>query len=217
MSGSALPILPESAPFPVEHIRALNAVMAETNVEQRHWLAGFLAGYHAATALPAAAPQADAARQDPAHDPVRDRIRQRRGGRGRGEEGRRQAGLCRAAGRHGRDHPGRDRYGAPPAGDRQHLGRGRSAGAGDRVLSGAAGRRCAELRGHPVQRAGARRFELRQLLRGRPAARCAPGRARRRADRAADRLRPRLRDAGGATGRAARSSSSQRAPSPTRK
>ncbi len=56
MSGSSLPVLPESAPFPVEHIRALNAVMAETNVEQRHWLAGFLAGYHAATALPLAAP-----------------------------------------------------------------------------------------------------------------------------------------------------------------
>jgi sulfite reductase (NADPH) flavoprotein alpha-component len=58
MSGSALPILPETAPFPAEHIRALNAVMAETSLEQRHWLAGFLAGYHAATALPAPAPQA---------------------------------------------------------------------------------------------------------------------------------------------------------------
>jgi sulfite reductase (NADPH) flavoprotein alpha-component len=57
MSGSALPVLPESAPFAAEHIRALNAVMAETNVEQRQWLAGFLAGYHAATALPAVAPQ----------------------------------------------------------------------------------------------------------------------------------------------------------------
>ncbi len=55
MSGSSLPVLPESAPFPVEHIRALNAVMAETNLEQRQWLAGFLAGYHAATALPLAA------------------------------------------------------------------------------------------------------------------------------------------------------------------
>jgi sulfite reductase (NADPH) flavoprotein alpha-component len=60
MSGSPLPVLPESAPFPSEHIRALNAVMAETSLEQRHWLAGFLAGYHAATALPTAAPQAAA-------------------------------------------------------------------------------------------------------------------------------------------------------------
>ncbi len=60
MSGSPLPVLPESAPFPSEHIRALNAVMAETTVEQRHWLAGFLAGYHAATALPVAAPLAGA-------------------------------------------------------------------------------------------------------------------------------------------------------------
>ncbi len=59
MSGSPLPVLPESAPFPAEHIRALNAVMAETNLEQRHWLAGFLAGYHAATALPLAAPRAE--------------------------------------------------------------------------------------------------------------------------------------------------------------
>ncbi len=59
MSGSPLPVLPESAPFPSEHIRALNAVMAETNLEQRHWLAGFLAGYHAATALPLAAPHAE--------------------------------------------------------------------------------------------------------------------------------------------------------------
>ncbi len=59
MSGSALPVLPASAPFPAEHIRALNAVMAETNLEQRHWLAGFLAGYHAASALPLAAPRSE--------------------------------------------------------------------------------------------------------------------------------------------------------------
>ncbi len=60
MSGSALPVLPESAPFPVEHIRALNAVMADTSVEQRHWLAGFLAGYHAASAPPMTAPRPEA-------------------------------------------------------------------------------------------------------------------------------------------------------------
>ena len=60
MSSFSLPVLPESAPFAAEHIRALNSVMAETSVEQRHWLSGFLAGYHAATAGPAAAPAASA-------------------------------------------------------------------------------------------------------------------------------------------------------------
>jgi sulfite reductase (NADPH) flavoprotein alpha-component len=60
MSSFSLPVLPESAPFPAEHIRALNSVMAETSAEQRHWLSGFLAGYHAATAAPVAAPAASA-------------------------------------------------------------------------------------------------------------------------------------------------------------
>jgi sulfite reductase (NADPH) flavoprotein alpha-component len=60
MSSFSLPVLPESAPFPAEHIRALNSVMAETSAEQRHWLSGFLAGYHAATAGPVAAPAASA-------------------------------------------------------------------------------------------------------------------------------------------------------------
>src|SRR5688572_13007283 len=60
MSSFALPVLPESAPFAAEHIRALNSVMAETSAEQRHWLSGFLAGYHAATAGPVAAPAASA-------------------------------------------------------------------------------------------------------------------------------------------------------------
>jgi sulfite reductase (NADPH) flavoprotein alpha-component len=60
---AALPLLPNSAPFAPEHIEALNAVMARTSAEQRHWLSGFLAGYHAATAgaalaAPAAAPRA---------------------------------------------------------------------------------------------------------------------------------------------------------------
>jgi sulfite reductase (NADPH) flavoprotein alpha-component len=60
---AALPLLPESAPFAPEHIEALNAVMARTSAEQRHWLSGFLAGYHAAAggtplAAPAAAPRA---------------------------------------------------------------------------------------------------------------------------------------------------------------
>ena len=53
-----LPILPETAPFPAEHIEVLNAVMAHASAEQRHWLSGFLAGYHAALASPAALPAA---------------------------------------------------------------------------------------------------------------------------------------------------------------
>ena len=56
MSGMGLPILPETAPFPAEHIEVLNAVMAHASAEQRHWLSGFLAGYHAALASPAALP-----------------------------------------------------------------------------------------------------------------------------------------------------------------
>jgi sulfite reductase (NADPH) flavoprotein alpha-component len=64
-----LPILPETAPFPAEHIEVLNAVMAHASAEQRHWLSGFLAGYHAAltspAALPAAAPAAEPRRKIP--------------------------------------------------------------------------------------------------------------------------------------------------------
>ena len=56
-----LPILPETAPFPAEHIEVLNAVMAHASAEQRHWLSGFLAGYHAALVSPAALPAAPAA------------------------------------------------------------------------------------------------------------------------------------------------------------
>ncbi len=54
-------ILPQSAPFPAEHIEVLNAVMADANAEQRHWLSGFLAGYHAALAGPSAQPALPAA------------------------------------------------------------------------------------------------------------------------------------------------------------
>ena len=54
MSGFGLPILPETAPFPAEHIEVLNAVMAQASAEKRHWLSGFLAGYHAALTSPAA-------------------------------------------------------------------------------------------------------------------------------------------------------------------
>src|SRR5918996_1226303 len=69
MSGIGLPILPETAPFPAEHIQVLNAVMAHASAEQRHWLSGFLAGYHAAltspAALPAAAPAAEPRKKIP--------------------------------------------------------------------------------------------------------------------------------------------------------
>ncbi len=57
MTQQSLPLLPENAPFPPSHIHALNGVMAATNLEQRHWLSGFLAGYQAA-AGPAVAPVA---------------------------------------------------------------------------------------------------------------------------------------------------------------
>ena len=212
MSGCALPILPESAPFPAEHIRALNAVMARDQRRAAPLARGLSRG------LPRRDRQARGAagggagrwpRQDPAHDPVRDRIRQRRGGRGRCEEGGGQAGLRRAGCVDmAETDPGRDRQGRAPAGDRQHLGRGRSARARGRVLPGADGRGRAALRGRAVRGAGARRFQLRQLLRDRPADRRAPGSARRQADRAAGRLRPRLRGAGGGVdqGRARRSS-----------
>ena len=69
MSGMGLPILPETAPFPAEHIEVLNAVMAHASAEQRHWLSGFLAGYHAAltspAALPASAPAAEPRKKIP--------------------------------------------------------------------------------------------------------------------------------------------------------
>jgi len=64
MTSHALPTLPESAPFPSEHIHALNGVMASSSLTQRHWLAGFLAGYEAATG-PAAAPAPAPAKKIP--------------------------------------------------------------------------------------------------------------------------------------------------------
>ncbi|MGH1481944.1 MAG: diflavin oxidoreductase [Geminicoccales bacterium] len=64
MTQQTLPILPESAPFPSDHIHALNNVMAATNLEQRHWLSGFLAGYQAA-AIPTTAPAATPTKRIP--------------------------------------------------------------------------------------------------------------------------------------------------------
>ena len=156
-----------------------------------------------------------AARADPAHDPLRHRIGQCRGRRRRPQEGRGQAGVRRQAARHGRGQPGRGRGPAQPAGGRQHLGRGRSARARRRVLPGAHGRGRAALRWRALRRARARRFELRQLLRGRAADRCPPRGAGRRAHRAARRVRPRLRSAGGGlVGRRARGAGEARRAGP---
>jgi sulfite reductase (NADPH) flavoprotein alpha-component len=53
---SALPLLPDTAPFAADQISVLNTVMAGTSAEQRTWLSGFLAGFQAASApQPAAA------------------------------------------------------------------------------------------------------------------------------------------------------------------
>ena len=60
------PILPNTAPFPAEHIASLNHVMAGTTAEQRTWLSGYLAGYQAATASPVqVAPAAAAVAKTP--------------------------------------------------------------------------------------------------------------------------------------------------------
>ncbi|MEM8950462.1 MAG: flavodoxin domain-containing protein, partial [Pseudomonadota bacterium] len=64
MTSPAFPILPPTAPFPPDKLNALNGVMADTNLEQRHWLAGFLAGYQAAT-VPMAAPATAPAKKIP--------------------------------------------------------------------------------------------------------------------------------------------------------
>ncbi|MDX6751924.1 flavodoxin domain-containing protein [Geminicoccaceae bacterium 1502E] len=60
MPATAAPLVPPSAPFPDEHINALNAVLGHASAEQRQWLAGFLAGYAAAGGQPAAAASAAA-------------------------------------------------------------------------------------------------------------------------------------------------------------
>jgi sulfite reductase (NADPH) flavoprotein alpha-component len=57
---TALPLLPDTAPFAAEQISALNKVMAGTSAEQRVWLSGFLAGFQAASAPPPAQASASA-------------------------------------------------------------------------------------------------------------------------------------------------------------
>lgn len=55
---TALPILPNSAPFSAEDIDLLNRVVPRTTPTQRSWLAGFLAGYDAAQGAALSAPMA---------------------------------------------------------------------------------------------------------------------------------------------------------------
>jgi sulfite reductase (NADPH) flavoprotein alpha-component len=58
---SVSPLLPSSAPFSADEIKALNSVVGRTSPSQRSWLAGFLAGVEAAqsgAAAPVASPRA---------------------------------------------------------------------------------------------------------------------------------------------------------------
>lgn len=55
MAATALPVLPETAPFGSDQIALLNRVMADTTAEQRSWLSGFLAGVQSAAGPQAAA------------------------------------------------------------------------------------------------------------------------------------------------------------------
>ncbi len=64
MNSQSQPILPETAPFPPDQLNTLNSVMAATNMEQRHWLSGFLAGYQAAS-VPVTAPAPSPAKKIP--------------------------------------------------------------------------------------------------------------------------------------------------------
>ena len=84
MSSQALPVLPASAPFPAEHIQALNAVMARDQPRATPLARGLSRRLPRRDRRRAArGGRGGAARQDPAHDPVRDRIRQCRGRRAR--------------------------------------------------------------------------------------------------------------------------------------
>ena len=63
MSAAASPLLPANAPFPPEHIQALNSIMGNASAIQRSWLSGYLAGYEAAQGTATAIGLADAAGQ----------------------------------------------------------------------------------------------------------------------------------------------------------
>lgn len=63
MTASVAPLLPPSAPFSADEIKALNSVVARTTPLQRSWLAGFLAGVEASqgtVTVPVASPRARA-------------------------------------------------------------------------------------------------------------------------------------------------------------
>ncbi len=62
---SAVPLLPNSAPFAEDQIASLNRVMSVTNPEQRSWLSGFLAGFAAGNGQQAQQPVAPPARRTP--------------------------------------------------------------------------------------------------------------------------------------------------------
>ena len=161
-------MLPETAPFPAEQIVALNSIISAHQrraADLAERLPRRLSGGERAAAGRGRAAGAPGA----ADHPVRHRIRQRRGAGRCGAQGGRQAGLRRAGARHGGCHAGAGGRRAEPAGDRQHLGRGRSAAARDRFLRRADGRRCAALRRRALCRAGAGRPRLREVLRDRPA------------------------------------------------
>ena len=189
-------MLPETAPFPADQIAALN----------QHHLADERRAADLAERVPrrlsggdrtAACRRGTAGATGTADHPVRHRVRQRRGAGRCRAQGCRQARLRRAGARHGGCHPGADRRRAEPAGDRQHVGRGRSAATRDRFLRRADGRRCAAPRRLALCGAGAGRSRLREVLRDRPAVRRTLRRAGCDARGGADRVRSGLRGAGG--------------------
>ena len=191
----SLPMLPETAPFPADQITALN----RDHVRHQRGtadLAERLPCRVSGRQRPGSGRRRAAGTTGTAHHPVRHRIRQRRGARRRGAQGRGKARLRRARARHGGHHARAACRRAEPAGDRQHLGRGRSAAAGDRFPRRPDGRRRAAPRWRALCGAGAGRSRLCQVLRDRPAVRRTLLRAWRQTGGRADRLRPRLRDAG---------------------
>ena len=214
-------MLPETAPFPAEQIVALNSIISRHQCRAAD-LAERLPRRLSGGERAAAGRGRSAGASGAAHHPVRDRIRQRRGAGRCGAQGGRQAGLRRTGAGHGGCHAGAGGRRAEPAGDRQHLGRGRSAAARHRLLRRADGRRCAALRRRALCGAGAGRPRLREVLRDRPAVRRTLRRAWCHAGRRAGRVRPGLRNArppAGSTRRWARCrrswASRRRAPSST--
>ena len=121
-------MLPETAPFPADQITALNRIISATNAEQRTWLSGFLAGYQAANA-----PQPAAAAPPARRAPLTILFGTESGNaEALADAARKAAGKLGFAARvldMADTTPAQTRGRAEPAGDRQHLGRGRSAAA----------------------------------------------------------------------------------------